>query len=97
MCKRPICAERITFRALPQAEALSFGPHLREVQPTATGTTPYLTTFMGLAKVWTFCPVVGNHFLRPPQKGKETVKKYTTANVGFRKTPAAGLAPARVT
>jgi hypothetical protein len=46
---------------------------------------------LGLEKVWTFCPVLGNlsHALR--QKGIETVKKYTAGNVGSKKRFLAGL------
>src|SRR5258708_779376 len=45
----------------------------------------------GLEKVWTFCPVLGKHFPLLPQKGKETVKKYTAGNMGSKKRFPAGL------
>jgi hypothetical protein len=47
--------------------------------------------FLGLEKVWTFCPVLGKPFPRLPQKGKETVKKYTAGNMGSKKRFPAGL------
>jgi hypothetical protein len=63
-----------------------------------TGTLPFLTTFLGLAKkVWTCRPVHGKHFPHLPQKGKETVKKYAAGYCGLPKEVSGGLAPARVT
>jgi hypothetical protein len=47
--------------------------------------------FLGLEKVWTFCPVFGKLFPRLPQKGKETIKKYTAGNMGSNKRFPAGL------
>jgi hypothetical protein len=41
--------------------------------------------FLGVEKVWTFCPVLEKLFPRLPQKGKETVKKYTAGNMGSKK------------
>jgi hypothetical protein len=59
--------------------------------PTPTVTTSYLTAFLGLAKLWPFCPVLGKLFPRLPQKGKETIKKYTAGNMGSKKRVPAGL------
>jgi hypothetical protein len=46
---------------------------------------------MGLAKLWTFCAVLGKLFPRLPQKGKETVEKYTAGNMGSKNRFPAGL------
>jgi hypothetical protein len=50
-----------------------------------------LAMFLSLEKVWTFCPVLDKLFPRLPQKGKETVKKYTAGNMGSKKRLPAGL------
>jgi hypothetical protein len=47
--------------------------------------------FLGLEKVWTFNAVPGKLFSLLPQKGKETVKKYTAGNMGSKKRFPAGL------
>jgi hypothetical protein len=49
-----------------------------------------------LAKLWTFYPVLGKLFPRLPQKGKETIKKYTAGKYGLQKEVSGRLAPARV-
>jgi hypothetical protein len=52
--------------------------------------------FLGLEKVWTFCPVLGSLFPRLPQKGKETVKRYTAGNVELQKEVSDRFALARI-
>jgi hypothetical protein len=47
--------------------------------------------FLGLEKVWTFCPVLDKLFPRLTQKGIEAVRKYTAGNVGSKKRFLTGL------
>lgn len=38
---------------------------------TPTVTTPYMTAFLGLARLWTFCPVLGKLFPRLTAEGQK--------------------------
>src|SRR6266436_5771541 len=94
------CCFRLDFGPSPKAMGAVLGPlvpprpisrrilrikNALGVLAYSNGNHARLDSAPGLAKLWTFCPVLGKPFPRLPQKGKETVKKYTAGNMGSKK------------